>query len=464
MAKSAAGCVSSCRGVTMQVPNIPTPDEFFKHLLIAVFGQGAAIVGLYVLVYSVWSWYSAGQFTIKTIGKGIETGRRVHGRLFELGPVGAVLGFVISVVVLVLQTIWIGLSYLIGNGLSWFFIGGRSGMRNGPDWKAFIADLRWDWVSGVYVAGAVVVLLLAYQAAFYADWEETAKRAMTILTAPLVFVGVLSGLGAALAGVVFIMYSISHQHDAFAKDFGLKALALAVIAATYIVASRTIARTPALIAGVWRPVGEYDTEQASNPYPYPGYPHRVWRPRRAGTTAMIAIGLASLVILGIGLGRKDSNPITRSSASSATPAAHSTFAASKLKNHKPGSPALPPLHTRLICNTLGGDSGVVCGASLQWVDVLALSVQGLTQNVVNRLCAEGYKSKWSQNMGGYIRNPTMCPGSNISVLDGPDFPNGKMTVYFEPPTRNGRWVIVWRLYDHLHHLVRLSHYKVRVVS
>jgi hypothetical protein len=254
----------------MRVPNLPMPDQVIERLLVAVFGSGAAIVVLFALANFVWSWFGAFKVGVKYTRKGIGTARQVPGRLFELGPLGAVLGFVISVVVLALQMIWLGLSYLIGNGLSWFFIG-RSGMRNGPDWKAFIAGLRWDWVAGVYVAGAAVALLLAYHAAFHADRQERASQAMTILTAPLMFVGALSGLAAALAGVVSVMYMISHQHDAFVKDFGLKTLALTVIAVAYIVASRTIGGTPALIARVWRPIRKRDPEADSYRYPYPGY-------------------------------------------------------------------------------------------------------------------------------------------------------------------------------------------------
>jgi hypothetical protein len=247
----------------MQIPNLLTPDEVIKRLLVAVFGPSATIVALFVLANWVWSWYVQYKTGVKYTRIGIDAARRLTGRLFELGSVGTCLGFVISVVVLALQAIWLGLAYLIGNGLSWFFIGGRSGMRNGPDWKAFFAGLRWDWVSGVYVAGAAVALFLAYQAAFNTDRQERASRAMTILTAPVMLIGGLSGLGAVLAGVVSVLYMISHQHDAFVKDFGLKTLALLVIALAYIVASRTIGGSPGLIARVWRPTRKRDSEPDS---------------------------------------------------------------------------------------------------------------------------------------------------------------------------------------------------------
>jgi len=227
------------------------PDQVIEHLLVAVFGSGTAIVVLFVLVNFVWSWFSALKAGAKYTGRVTGAVRQVPGRLFKLGPLGAVLGFVISVVVLALQATWLGLSYLIGNGLSWFFIG-RIGMRNGPDWKFFIAGLRWDWVSGVYVVGAAVALLLAYQAMFHADRKDRASYAMTILTVPPMLVGVFSGLAAALAGVLSVMYMISHQHSAFVKDFGLKTLALTVIAIAYVVASHTVGRTPALMGQVWR--------------------------------------------------------------------------------------------------------------------------------------------------------------------------------------------------------------------
>jgi hypothetical protein len=428
----------------MHVPYVPTPDEFFKYILIKVFGQGALIVALFLLAYSIWSWYKWGkrwgQRAFKFGGAAVDAGGRVYSRLFELGPVGTVLGFVISVVVLALQAIWLNLSYLIGNGLSWFLIGDRPRIGNGPDWNPFIADLRWDWVSVVYVVGAAATLLLAYEAAFHADRQEAASRAMMILTVPLIIVGALSGLSAVVAGVIF---AINRHHDQFMKDFPLKTLALvAVVVGVYIVASRTIARSPALIVQVWRPVHDRDSESDSYRDPDTDYLPEVRVPRRTIMPTMVIIGVVLAIIIAMGVGRGHSNQIAQP-----RPSVASEF---------------PPLHTKLICDPNIG--GVVCHGALHWASVLALSVRGLTPEVVSRLCADGYKSKWSQNRAGYIMNPTMCQDPNAATLDEPDFSGGAMTVHFSPPTRKGRWVIVWRLYDHSGRLVRSSRYTARVAS
>lgn len=428
----------------MHVPYVPTPDEFFKYILIKVFGQGSLIVALLFLAYSVWSWYTDAQRVrkgaVELTGAAFDSGHRVYSRLFELGPVGTVLGFVISVVVLALQAIWLDLSYLIGNGLSWFLIGDRPSIGNGPDWNPFIADLRWDWVSVVYVVGAAVTLFLAYEAAFHADRQEAASRAMMILTVPLIIVGALSGLGAVVAGVVL---AINRHHDQFMKDFPLKTLALvALVAGVYIVASRTIARSPALIVQVWRPIRDRDSESDSYRDPDADYLSEVRVPRRKIMPTMVIIGVALAIIIGMGVGKGHSHRVAQP-----RPSVASEF---------------PPLHTKLICDPHIG--GVVCHGALHWASVLALSVRGLTPEVVDRLCADGYKSKWSQNRAGYIMNPTMCQDPNVATLDEPDFSDGVLTVQFSPPTRKGRWVIVWRLYDHSGRLVRSSRYKARVAS
>jgi hypothetical protein len=428
----------------MHVPNVPTPDEFLKYILIKVLGQGSWIVGLLFLALSICAWYKAvkraREGAVELTGAAYDTGHRVYSRLFELGPVGTVLGFVISVVVLAAQAIWLNLSYLIGNGLSWFLIGDRPRIGNGPDWDPFIADLRWDWVSVVYVVGAAVTLLLAYEAALHADRQETASRAMMILIVPLMIVGALSGLGAIVAGVVL---AINRHHDQFMKDFPLKTLALVAVAAgLYIVASRTIARSPALIVQVWRPIRHSASESDSYRDPNAGYLSEVGVPRRRIMPTMVIIGVVLAIIIGMGVGRGHSNQIAQPRPSVA--------------------PEFPPLHTKLICDPNIG--GVVCHGALHWASVLALSVRGLTPEVVSRLCADGYKSKWSQNRAGYITNPTMCQDPNAATLDEPDFSDGVLTVHFTPPTRKGRWVIVWRLYDHSGRLVRSSRYKAPVAS
>jgi hypothetical protein len=424
----------------MHVPDLWTPDEFFKHILIKVFGQGALIVFLFILLNFLLSWVKLGKRTVEFTGTAVGTGRRVYARLFELGPVGTGLGFVISVVVLALQAIWLNMSYLIGNGLSWFLIGDRPRIGNGPDWNPFITDLRWDWVSMVYVVGAAVTLLLAYEAAFHADRQETASRAMMILTVPLMIVGALSGLGAVVAGVVL---AINRHHDAFMKDFPLKTLALVAVATgVYIVATRTIARSPALLVQVWGPIRERDSESDFHRDPDADYLSEVRVPRRTIMPTMVIIGVVLTIIIGMGVGRGHSNRVAQP-----RPSVASEF---------------PPLHTKLICDPHIG--GVVCHGALHWASVLALSVRGLTPEVVDRLCADGYKSKWSQNRAGYIMNPTMCQDPNVATLDEPDFSDGAMTVHFSPPTRKGRWVIVWRLYNHSGQLVRSSRYKALVAS
>jgi len=249
-------------------PHIPVPDDVIHWFLVTVFGSGSVIVVLYIVGNSLWSWYGVLKTGVKAGQIGAARLKQVPGRLFALGPFGVLLGFVLTVVVLCLQALWLGLSYLIGNGLSWFFVG-RPGMRNGPDWKAFVATLRWDAITQIYVVAALIVLALAYAAAYRPHWQDRADRAVTVLTIPLMFIGGICGLGAALAGILYVMQSISHDHEPYVQDFGLKTLALVAISVAYIVASHTIAATPALIARVWRPV----PARLAAPGGYPYYPY-----------------------------------------------------------------------------------------------------------------------------------------------------------------------------------------------
>jgi hypothetical protein len=424
----------------MHVPNLPPPDWFIEHYLITVFGSSATIVALFLLAKSIWDWIE----TIKTSAEGARKifvgARRISRHLFELGPTGAVMGFVISVVILALQATWLGLSYLIGNGLSWFIIGNRPGfvitnvpgISNSGGWNPFISGLRWDWVSVVYVAAAAVTLLLTYQAAFGTDQKERASRAITFLTVPLIIVGVLSGLSALVAGIAF---AISQQPNTFLEQFPTKTFAtMAVVSGAYIVASRTIAQTPALIAQVWGPIQKSDLETLSYQYSR-GYPSRFRILRRPIIPAVAIIGVVLATLIATGVSKGPSKQIAQPHPSTAS--------------------EFPPLHPKLVCIP---DQGGPCGgASLHGAaSVLVLGVHGLTQDIVDRLCAKGYRSKWSQNMGGHINQPAMCRG--------PVFLNGIMAVPFHPPTRKGRWVIVWRLYNPSGRLVRKSRYKAMVAG
>jgi hypothetical protein len=167
----------------------------------------------------------------------------------------------------------------------------------------------------------------------------------------------------------------------------------------------------------------------------------------------IAIFIAVILAIGGFVGwvnqRPNANPDVSATAAPITSASPSGTRVSK-----------PPLHTRLICTGQSGGSN--CGHTLHFIgDVLTLRVQGLTQDVVHQLCAEGYKSRWSENVGGDLTTSPMC--ANVPAWEGPDYSTGTLTESFRPPTDAGLWVIAWRLYDRAGRLVRSSHYKVRLV-
>jgi hypothetical protein len=230
----------------MQLPDIPTPDDAIKSLLVAVFGSSATIVLVYALANAVMSWLGVAKTAIKA-GKSVRnTGRS----LLRLRPIRVVSTIAYTVTMLVLQALWLATAFVIGNGISWFFVG-RPGMENGPNWQVFTSTLHADTVSNVYTGAGLLLLVIQYAAARRSTWRDRADRLVTWFNAPLFLIGGLCGVGAALAGLLAVMYMISHDSDPMIKDFGFKALIVALICMAYLVATYKVLDSPRRIAELW---------------------------------------------------------------------------------------------------------------------------------------------------------------------------------------------------------------------
>jgi hypothetical protein len=243
------------RRFVVQVPDLPLPDDIIQKILIAVFGSGATIVGVFKVVNAIWAWIKLGKTGVRVGSRSIAAIQRVAVRLYEMRPIAILFGIITSITMFLLQALWLGVSYLIGNGLTWAFVG-KPGMRGEPDWDAFIGSLGWDWISTTYVIVAFIVLIRSY----IGDPDS----ALSLLVLPVGLVGAASALGAVLALLYSLLRWIS-DHEYHLDVYGQKTLALTAIAAVYIYTCFTIVKTPELLVGIWRGTTEDSTEIPSIP-------------------------------------------------------------------------------------------------------------------------------------------------------------------------------------------------------
>jgi hypothetical protein len=230
-------------------PTIPTPDDVITYYLKLIFGPSSFIVAVVVVAKSLWSW-------VGPTRKGVEVVRGGVRLVMGVPPVARAIGLVITAAMLPLQLVWLLATYVVGNGIGYFF-GNRPGWTGSPDWSVFIKTMRWDWVSQVYVAAAVVVLVVAYVATFRGR-DDAAHSGVGLLALPLMPIGALALLGALLGGLMSVLYMIdtngaSPATIAEAKDFCVKCAAITGMIAAYLIATVTITGTPGLMARIWRP-------------------------------------------------------------------------------------------------------------------------------------------------------------------------------------------------------------------
>lgn len=237
----------------MHVPNIPTPDSVMIDLLKLIFGSSSIVVVGFTVASSLWSW-------VDPVKTGTKRARQAMRSVMGVPPLARAIGLIISVAMLPLQLVWLFATYLVGNGLGYMFAD-RPGWTGSPTWSVFIRTLRWDWVSQVYVAVAIVALAVAYMTSFR-NHSDRAHSVVWLLALPLIPIGCITLLGTVLSGLLNVMYMINHEGVSAselveAKDFFIKCLAITGMIVAYLISSYTITSTPGLIARIWSPRHSY---------------------------------------------------------------------------------------------------------------------------------------------------------------------------------------------------------------
>lgn len=230
----------------------PSPDDLIKQVLGAVFGSSSIIVTLFVVAKLMKDWLDAMMTTVrwtrKTTGLALDT----YDRLRRIGPAQTALASVITAVMLAIQALWLALSYFIGNGVSLFAL--DRPVHDGPHWTDFVASLRWDVVSGVFVAVAVLALVLEYRGG---TREQDGNPMHRILMFPLVLIGGLCVVAALLGALMWMLLTWKPDPNidfsaAWAGHFAIQAGSIAGIALAYAISTSVVMRTPKLIRDSWR--------------------------------------------------------------------------------------------------------------------------------------------------------------------------------------------------------------------
>ena len=231
------------------MPSLPMPDALVTQLLVAIFGPGALIVLGFTIANFAWSWYGIAKSGMRVGRASASLASRLAVHIMRIPPVALFVKTVISFSMLILQGVWLWSCYVVGNAWSYFFTSRTPtrGPNQGPQWDRMLSTLHWDAGSKVYMVASIAALMAAYVLA--AKGQDVTRPAY-LLTLPAVLVGLLSGLGAALALLLAALKRISDGQFVF-DPFGKAALLLTAIIAVYVVSCVIAMRTVELLYSVW---------------------------------------------------------------------------------------------------------------------------------------------------------------------------------------------------------------------
>ncbi|WP_086853716.1 hypothetical protein [Amycolatopsis kentuckyensis] len=226
--------------------DISNPDDLLKGLLRWAFGPSAAITITFIVINAAWSWYG----TFEDVKSGVKFARRTYSaasaRLRRMPKTAIVLGTAVSAVLLVLQAIWIWISFVAGNAISYLFTGDVP--RDGPKWGTVLESLHWDTITAAYVAASVAALAASYVLA--SRGIETTKLGL-IIAAPAILWLIPTALLSALALVVATLYWLS-DHVFRLDPAGESAMLVVALSTAHILACTSAMRTSRLMVRIWK--------------------------------------------------------------------------------------------------------------------------------------------------------------------------------------------------------------------
>ena len=212
------------------------PDDAMEKLAVGVFGPAATIVAIFVLANLVWSWF----------GFSRPGGRGSVAAAYRRPAVAAV-G---TVVLILLQVVWVWSASRIANGLSYLWnapLGAGS-----PDLGGLTSYARWDWISTLYMLVSIAALIASYVSAFGSDERDIVGGSTVVLALPLMLPwGLFCLVGSLFALVLAGIRTLTHDSPKLTDD-GRTFLVVTLVVLSYTVALNLALGTTQIIARYWR--------------------------------------------------------------------------------------------------------------------------------------------------------------------------------------------------------------------
>lgn len=228
-----------------------TPDGVAEKLLAGVFGPTAAIVAIFAAANFVMSWLGFARSGVRFARTSATAVSSAYRTVVRMPPAAAAVSTVVTVLLVLLQLVWLWSASRIANGLSYLW---NAPFGTGsPELSGLVSYVHWDWISTLYFVASIVALIASYSGAFGVVKPEFGERVTWLLLAPLWLPwGLFALLGSLLALLLAGMRTLSDESPKLAHD-GQVILVVMAIVLSYSLAVHLAVGSTRTVVRLWRP-------------------------------------------------------------------------------------------------------------------------------------------------------------------------------------------------------------------
>ena len=225
--------------------DLPYPDDVVMRMLVTLFGPGTTIILVFVITHWLWSWYGTARSTVRFGAASIRIAGIASGRLIRMPPITAAFALLTSILMLLLQGLWLWTCYVVGN--AWSYVVHGPYPDSGPEWNTVLQTLQWNTISKIYFVASIAALILSYVTV---KKDGSSEVIASILGAPAILLGLFTALGSVLTLLFVLLQLVVTQHvelDAYGKG----ALVTTGLILVYLLSCFTALSTPRLMVRAW---------------------------------------------------------------------------------------------------------------------------------------------------------------------------------------------------------------------
>ena len=120
------------------------PDDVVEKLLTGVFGPTAAIVAIFALANFVLSWFGFAKSGFQLARTSAVAVSSAYRTVMRMRPAAVVVATLMTVLLVVLQLVWLWSASRIANGLSYLW---NAPFGSGtPELSGLVSYVHWDWI------------------------------------------------------------------------------------------------------------------------------------------------------------------------------------------------------------------------------------------------------------------------------------------------------------------------------